>query len=256
METGSNTFFDLKNINLYSLSVFLSKDGFSFAVFDECGKCVVNKSIIFSKSASFDIGEAVENIFYEYTFLKENFQSVKIVFNVDKYTFVPEEFFLKELVENYYTFNFDKLADNESVFYCFSPINNIYTIFAFDTVYAEIAEKYFLNADFFAGISNFIDGVTDVAVGRNSVFANVRNKSLDVVVFCNDKFTVANTFHVNSEEDIVYFLLRAFYNYKLDGSKDLLIIYGDVDAQSQVVDKISYFVKNFVIDNENNKRYL
>ncbi|MDD4142142.1 MAG: DUF3822 family protein [Bacteroidales bacterium] len=253
METG-NKFFDLTYIHKYNLSVFLSKGGFCFVVSDENDTPLLNKTVPLNQFSP--LSQQYRNIINANKFLTEKFASVKILFRKEKYSFVPKEFFSPETVGNFYEFNLGPLCEEEKLLFCPSSVAGLYAVFAFDKLAIEMLENTFEDALFGLTVTNMMDELGDEGVVLGDcVFANFRDKLLEIVVFHNGKLMAANTFAVNSDEDILYFILYAFNNYKLDGDFVPLTLYGDVQPSSSIFQIVPRYIKNFITPDENNKRF-
>ncbi|MDR2083624.1 MAG: DUF3822 family protein [Bacteroidales bacterium] len=256
METGNN-FFDPTYIHKYNLSVFLTKDGFSFIVSDENGNYLLKKNIQIKNSSDNSLTDQYLSIIEDNNILKENFKKKKIIFCTDKFTFIPKEFFDPGDIAEYYNFNIGELEENHSPYYVQSSVSNLFTVFSFNKDVVGFLEKNFTDAEFTASISNFIDLVSDDAVViGNAVFAHKRKDILEIVIYKNNKFFAANSFNVKSEKDTVYFLLSAFNNYDLDGNFVPLSVSGDVNVKSEEFNLLSKYISNLVVSNEDNKWYL
>ncbi|MDL2227459.1 DUF3822 family protein [Bacteroidales bacterium OttesenSCG-928-K03] len=255
METGNN-FFDPTYIHKYNLSVFLSKDGFSFIVSDENYNCLLKKNIQIKDKEEISLTDQYLLILENNNILKENFRKKKIIFCADKFTFIPKDFFDPGYITDYYNFNLGELNDNQMPYYVRSS-SNMFVVFSFNKDLVKLLEENFEGAEFTTSISNFIDSVsTEAVILGKSVFAHKRNDILEIVIYKNNKIFAANSFKVQSDKDIVYFILSAFNNYDLDGNFVPISISGDINPKSKDLDLLSKYITNIVISDEDNKWYL
>lgn len=218
METGNNLPFS-KPYSECKISVFFSKDGYSFIVSDLNDGSTLYESqyIAFKKNSSYQL--SFEESLMSYPYLRNEFGDEELILNVERYTFVPSEFFSVDMVNKYYTFNLGEPDSKEGVFYSLVDSLQMYVIFSYDKAFIDLLENIFPQAQFTPGISLLIDRCDEK--GRelmNAVFARIKKNVLEVVVYKSTKFAMANTFLFVNVKDAEYFLLRAYYNFGFDNS--------------------------------------
>ena len=226
MEIGSRI------INSYSeckISVFFLKDGYYFVITskDDRGEVLSQRNIKFRVDCSYQ--QAFEDSLEQNPILRENFAEMDIVLDVNKYSFVPEEFFTPECSTSYYKFNHGDLSENEGVFFSYIDVANLYVVFSFDKRIIDLLENVFPQAEISPAISMFIEKIYERGKHLvNVVYANISRNVIEIAVFKSAKFMMANTFKFSSVEDAEYFLLKAYSNFRFDNSKVPLFLISDI----------------------------
>ncbi len=244
----------MNNIKGHKLSVFLRKDGFYFAksnlVDKDKYKVYQQEYIEITSPLALDNkSDFFKNSIFKYELQAENFDSVKINFNVDKFTFVPAPLFDLGDLKTYYDFNIGDKELDEEIYYSFSSKTNLYTIFAFNKDVVEFFEKQYNNAEFVAGISDFIDFSIDnsksvISDNDFSIYSKIFNNCLDVVVLKDNMLFVANTFNLKTPNDLVYYLLKPLNDLNLDGNTINLNICGNTNYFTSEIKVLEKYINN------------
>lgn len=242
MELTTNSNLD---INL-KMSIQVSLNGLSF--------CILNsgsQEIKWYYKKDFDkdnnpvkILETIEKIYSEQKILTSTFEEVIVLFSNDLYSLVPREYFLEDEASNYLKFNTKILKTDVVAFDEISlvPINCVYipyiniTNYFFDK-YGEHEYKH--------SITQLIDSLLKYnQPDENLTYINTHNDYYDLVVFKKGEFVLANTFHYESLEDFIYYLLFTLEQLKLDPETIKLYFLGTISKDSEFF-KITYkYIKN------------
>ncbi|MGI6718716.1 MAG: DUF3822 family protein [Bacteroidales bacterium] len=251
MEIGNKY---MNNITGHKLSVFLLKDGFYFAKSNLIAKdkYTVYQSDYVHITSALELDnkeDFYKNAIFKYELQGNKFDSVKINFNVEKYTFVPNTLFDLGDLETYYNFNVGVKELDEDIYYSFSPQANLYTIFAFNKEIVEFFETQYDNAEYVSGISDFIDfALSDcknfISENNYMIYCKILNNYLDVVVLKDNMLFIANIFILKTNNDLVYYLLKPLSDLKLDGNTIYLNICGDTQNLTSEIKILEKYINN------------
>ncbi len=165
----------------------------------------------------------------------------KLIFDNDFYTFVPDELYLKGKEKTYLKFNIE-LDDNDfatsdiikklSIYNIYLPYVNInnYLIDKFQKLEFYHFNTVLLNYLLIKNMSN-------------SCYCFIENGYLKILILKNGEILFFNTYHYNSQDDILYFLILALKDKNLEYVKTPLRVY--YDNQNQEIEiKIKEFFEN------------
>lgn len=174
------------------VSIYRSKDGLA-SLLDE---------LKIESAASFFLENLKEVIRKKH----QHPELIRIYNSPEKYTLIPSSLFLPSKIDDYFQLNFgpknfDEIILHESIL----PIGFV-IIFSIpkwlNNLHSEI-NTY--------GDVKTIQGrnleIAHEIISQNLIFCSIHQDKMDVVVKSNGKFILSNQYEVQSEEDIVYFVL-------------------------------------------------
>ena len=228
------------------MSIQVRLNGFSFCI----KNCSTNEILWYKKvdlgreSSPVKILEEIEKLYAEEEKLQQEFNEVGILFSNDLFTIVPASFFIEEEASTYLKFNtkilqtdvvaHDLLANElVNVYIPYTNINNYF----FDK-YGEFEYKH--------NISVLIDAILAKKQDTKEaqVYLNDYNNYYELVIVQNNKLLLANTFHYETKEDFIYYLLFALEQLDLNPAEVYLWLMGSIVKQTEIYDIAYTYIKN------------
>lgn len=180
--------------------------------------------------------------------------SVSLAVVSEKITLVPEPIFDENVKQVYANFNF-QVEENKQVISVKIRSAGCFAVFAL----AE--EKQQLYRSFFSGIkilhtaTPFLESVLvkDKNENTENVYLNIRPKSMELAVTKNGVLIYYNTFAYTTSEDVIYYLLFAFEQLKLNPETVALQLMGEVEKNDGIYTIIHKYVRHVNFMKRNNR---
>ncbi len=230
------------------LFISINSDHFAYALLDkEKNKFVALTEYRFANPDTIESKlEQLQNIRESDSLLeKNNYSSVCIAVNSSKFALIPSHFYQKELER-------DILALTCS-------INEEEVVFSDQLKYAETHIIYALDRPILAAIGDWFDGAklffgatalieSQLLKNKNNtekiVTVNVRMHDYDIVVTETNRLIFFNSFHYQTSEDFIYFILFTFEQLGLNPENVSLKFAGEVDKTSPTYFITSKYIRN------------
>jgi len=87
---------------------------------------------------------------------------------------------------------------------------------------------------------------------RKKVYVNVASKNFDVIVIQNKQLKFSNSFHFETKEDFIYYILFTFEQLKLDVENIELYFCGDIELESEIYNSTYQYIRNIFFLESNN----
>ncbi len=228
------------------MSIQVRLNGFSFCIIN----CTSNEILWFKKvdlkeeCSPVKILQEIEKLYAEEEMLQQEFNEIGILFSNDLFTIVPASYFIEKDASTYLKFNtkilqtdvvaHDLLSnDLVNVYIPYTNINNYF----FDK-YGEFEYQH--------NISVLIDAVLAKKQDTNSaqVYLNDYSNYYELVIVLDNKLLLANTFHYETKEDFIYYLLFTLEQLELNPSEVYLWLLGTIVKQSEIFEIAYTYIKN------------
>lgn len=249
METGQK--FTVKatkdeKINHKKLSIQVRLNGLSFCLLDSQTREVTwFETIHFPKEYNpVKILGQIQLLYQKQEQLKQPVDEVVLLFSNQLYSLVPEKYFIPEEASSYLKFNTkilktdivaqDVLSQNQIV-NVYIPYTNI-TNYFFDR-YGEFEYRHAVSV------------LTEAALNRDAgeeihMYVNCQSPYFDLVAVKNNRLLLANTFHYQSPEDFIYYLLFTAEQANADPLEFRLFMLGEISEESEIYKMAYTYVKN------------
>jgi len=238
---------NLASSDKYHLSIQVSLDGFSFCILDTSKNKIIGLvSYSFQNTGHEQFNEHVDYILLVNEILKRDFQEIRIIFESQKFTFIPEPLFEERNADLYLNFN-NNLSEDESVMT--DKLRNLeaYNIYAVNDSLKEEILRYFPHAKTNHFLSSLIECLLlkfkNIEL-KNTLFTYVRASHFDVVHIQNNKLTFCNSFNYRSKEDLVYFLMFVFDQLSLNPENVTLTLLGEIRKESISYEFLYRYIRN------------
>lgn len=240
----------------YSLYVEISFDGLVYLIFDEVkNKYIVIESFNFNKVFNdSQLTISLQSIFDGNENIKLDFEKTSIIYKNSKYTFIPSALFIPEQKDLYLKFNQE--IDNLDIIHA-DLIKNIdsYNIYAVPKLLSSFLEANFKNYKLTHHLNSLIDTILykfKNADENRTVFINVSQTMLDILVLEKHRLLLCNTFQYKNGEDFIYYLMFVYEQMKLNPEKNNLTIIGEIDKDSALFAFIEKYIRNISFIERNN----
>ncbi|GAB4287031.1 MAG: DUF3822 family protein [Marinilabiliales bacterium] len=240
--------FDLKNTFDYSLFIQLLPDGFTYSVYDDDNN-------IFLGLRHFYFGENFPSEYYRDTaetiingeeILVKKFKNINLLYYSGKSTFIPQPLFQHDKIADYYRLNFSTAENEEILFNRFKNIPAVCVYGVDSMVYSLFNEKY-SNLNLFHQSIPQIDPVYQFKKNKlkdPEVFVCFNTEFFNLYVLHENDLKYYNSFVYNTKEDVIYYILYAFENLKLDPEKTQIELSGDIEINSDICEWLKKYIRD------------
>ncbi len=241
-----------------TLSIQVSLNGLSFCTLD------ANQQITAIEQDNFGIQLTPEQVLdkIKYTFdhnpaLKGNFDTIEVIHQNDLYTLVPKDLFDPNILKEYLKYNVQVL-ENDFVVYDDLDQHEIITVYI---PYTNINNFFFETfGSFTYKHSSTILTSSLLSQEKNSdratVFANMNEKSFDLIIINKGKLILANTFNHETKEDFLYYLMFTTEQLQLNPEDFVLVFLGDIQKDSEYSDMAHKYIRHVDYGNHSQKKLL
>lgn len=236
--------------NNLKLSIQVSLDGLSFCALDQSGqKIVFFRDLVFPRKLNpIEVLEEIEKVYEEETFLSTRPREVEVLFSNELYSIVPEKFFNEKNASDYLKFNTKILTTDfvaqdylrHKLVNVYIPYTNINNYF-FDT-YGEFQYRHCLSV-----LVDELLSMNEDQKDANKVYLNSTAAGYDLVVISNGELLLANSFHCETKEDFIYYLLFTAEQLDLDPHSLELVLLGRIMEESDTYKIVYNYVRNIEI---------
>ncbi len=235
-----------ENKTLLKLSIQVSLNGLSFCLVNsQKHKLVWYKKITFNKELNpVKVLEEIETFYQNGKHLQQEINEVVLLFSNDLYCLVPEPLFIEKEASSYLKYN-TKILKTDVVAHDTIPeieVVNVYipyiniTNYFFDR-YGEFEYKHCT--------SILIQEILKLSPPEGKqVYLHNYEGYFDLVVIRDGKLLLCNTFHYETKEDFIYYLLFTAEQLKLDPLELNLFLTGSITKSSPFYEIVFSYVKN------------
>ena len=248
-----NEGFSKSKTSSYILSLQIDEKGYSYTIIDTVGKiyAAVNHHNFDKKLADKSISEKAESMIKEDLFLSKNYKAVYFSLITHKSTLVPNEFFNRDNIKQYFTFN-HYLDDYEELHFNFIEEINAYNIFAVPSDLTTLLVNKFPEI-IFVHQNNTI--VADIVERANKakfklplISINVNQNLFDIAIYKDDRFVLLNSYLFNDENDFVYYVMNTLTQFDINPVKSYINLSGFVEKNTKFYQLIREFLPNIKKD--------
>lgn len=236
--------FSAKATHTYELSLLVGADSVYYLVNDAQLNVLALKSFHFDHRLDKSVTLNLKAVFIEDDMLKLPYRVTKIVFTTPHFTLVPSKFYDDKSRLAY----FDNLTSvNGQEQFEFDILKNIesHNVYLAENALIDAMKSTFPQALHFHFITPLIQGFHKIASRRDGyqVFANVRDGQVQVLFFDGKDLVFANSFPFRTPQDLVYFILNVYEQFKLNPEVIPLSISGSLTEDSDIFKFIYRYVR-------------
>jgi len=236
----------------YILTIQLSKEWFSYCILDK----TKNKFIALSsyslaqkkskKTKNEDIRSYVENLTTQFSWLKNPFKKVCIIYVNQRSEIVPSLLFDPSHKEDYLDFVLSK-RENEVVYYDSLPMKNVYNVYALPDQLEKQLTSIFSNCKIMHYSSTLLMNVFFRLVDKNretQLFINVQFGTFNLIISKAGELVYFNTFKITSDDDLTFYLFYVIEHLKLDIKDISLSLMGEIEKGSVIHKSVSKYIRD------------
>ncbi len=232
----------------YILSFQISLDGFSFSLFNsETNKFLSIESVSFKyvKNTA-DVCLLIKGYCAEHSWLNQEFESIRIIFESSKSTLIPAPLFEESEKDVYSKFNFTVPEDHE-VFY--DKLSNLdaFNLYIVPGQLNKTLNEIFPSHHLISQSSVLIESLLIINKNLSAhkrAFVNVRNSYLDIIITDGRKLLYYNAFQYKTSEDFMYYVMFVFEQLHLNPEEIEMVLSGYIDRNSKLFDIAYKYVRN------------
>lgn len=192
------------------LDIFITPDGILCTISDDNRKVILRRDLAIPINEKTNIATLEE--FFNQPEMNVLSDNVNVFVENSIYQLIPSELFRENDIKTLFEITFGKNEDN-ILKYSVLPKWNMHLSFQitekiadfFARLYPEIELKHII----FDLLKNFIKRTEE------AVYLNIRKNAIDLALIADNKLQILNSFDVKTDEDICYFLLNIFEQFKL-----------------------------------------
>ncbi len=174
-----------------------------------------------------------------------NVTSVSLALVSDKITLVPEPLFDEKAKASYGNFTF-AYAENQTVLSAKVRSAGCFAVFALSQEKEKLYHSFFPAIKIMHAAMPLLESVltNDKNESSEKAYIVIRPKSMELAFTKNGSLLYYNTFSHTTSEDVIYYLLFALEQLKLNPETIVLQLIGDVEKNDGVYSIIHKYVRN------------
>ena len=187
----------------------------------------------------------LKDVFFEDYLLKEPYRTIKIVCTTPHFTLIPNKFYNDGQRQLYFE-NLTTL-DDKLVFEADSLKNiDFKNVYALENPLLKFTQATFPFAKRFHIFTALIYGCQKIAEMRqgHQVFANIRDSHIQILFFDGKDLVFANAFPFNTPQDLIYFIMMVYEQFKLNPENIPLSISGAMTEDSDIFKYIYRYIRH------------
>ena len=236
--------FDIEKTKQYSLSIQVSLDGFSFLIVHSSEKKVIAyKSVPLKISSENLLARRLKEWFDTEDLLKKPFNSVFAFIFTENFSLVPYEYTVDKLVDNLTTHLFQQDSNNILIENKIDALN-AKLIFPLPIDVMNVLQLQFNNN------IKIIHPITNLLIypveskKRNSVVILTTKKYFYLILTRNSRLILANSFHAEHLNDLVYSVLNTFKQLEIARSETDLYVSGSRNENAEIKNLLKLYFEN------------
>ena len=243
--------FNSKNTAQYALTVLLGFDSVYYNIVDEANQVLVLRSFHFDHNKKFSIDKALDSTLADDSYLKKIFRTKRIIVDTVHYTCVPTKFFDASQKQLYFK-NINDIVPQENIFLSEDIANtDAVLVYPIERVLYNKINEAFPSAKILNSITTqagFLLSQKKLLIGPNStdrtVCINFRDGYLQIFFFEGNQFVFSNNFKFSAPQDVIYYTLLIYKQFKLNPSTVPLHISGTITEDSDIYKFIYRYIRN------------
>ena len=235
----------------YILTIQHSLDGLSFVIFDTEEQKFLSLKHYHLNESNVPLSILITELQEKEQWNINDFKSVKIIIDNNLNTFVPKEYYQKELESDYLSMLNIKSETQTMSDLISNDIYNIYPVSPDIDNVLKMSDKIKIYHASSIKIDSLIKEFSERIQGTRA-FVNVKNNSYELTIINDTKLIFHNYFNFNTKEDFLYFILFTFEQLKIDNETIPLYFMGLIEEKSVIVELCSRYIRNIRFFNRNN----
>ena len=239
--------FNINKISTYYLILEISMTSYRYCIMDIIRKqyvAIVHKN--FEKTITlYNYLKKLKSFIKDDVYLNKNYKKVDLIFFNNKFTLIPDEFFDKKMLKQYFKFN-NILNEHEEIHFNKikqAKLSNVFTIPSDITTYLvnQFPEIRFLHQGT-PLIEYYTENTKESKSTIPTVILNIYKSSFEFSAVQSGKLLYYNYFKYKTDDDLVYFILNTFNQLDFDVNKVETIIHGSIEGDSSLHKNIKKYL--------------
>lgn len=230
---------DLAHAENYDLSIRLTPDRFSFCIYS------VNDPTVFyyqetGLGSKFTYTESIKRLIFDLGFFSQPFRSTKATVVSPQFTLVPGKFFDRKRAKKLFDYNFHEI---EGKILSDSPLDGIHIVYHLDEEVHSFLSRNLWNPHFRHQATPLLSLFATRAAERGDrcCFVDFHDRFVSLFAF-DEGLLTANMFPATHPQDTLYYITNTWEKLGFDQSADTLLLSGNLDAHTGVIDEFSKFI--------------
>lgn len=267
IHTYSDPGLDKQKIFNHELSIRMHADGLSYCILDQqTGRFLhieaydlagPNKKVYIPGEEEHSGVDKLSELFdHDLNWLCQPYARIRVLYEQGKATLVPEALFREDNIADIFDFNVANghHSEHEIVYDRLSSVN-AYNLYRLPAAIMNLMKKHFPEARIYHHSSALIQSL--IQKYRNtetegSLFVNTAASHLDILRIGDKKLDYYNSFRYNTAEDFMYYLVYVVEQLGLNPESIDLVLMGEVEKQSPLVELIRKYIRNVRYAERNN----
>jgi len=239
--------FNLDHSELYTLSIRLSTDGFSFSVYNPVQDHPFYY-IPYKTKHALSIAANVKEMLQQNESLKRPYKRIRIYTANSNYLPVPFELFDEEQTETFYTQSYPK-DSNSLIFHNILPKANVAMLYTLNKTVYQLLKEQFPEARFYTTASPLTEYFSEKSYLGNSrkLYAYLQGELLTILCFDRGKLLLLNSFPCKQTYDYIYYLLYIWKQLDYDQRRDELHLVGNLPDRDMLVLQLKKYLSQVYI---------
>ena len=235
----------------YILTIQHSLDGLSFVIFDTDEQKFLSLKHYHLNENNIPLSILINELQEKEQWNINDFKSVKIIIDNNLNTFVPKEYYQKELESDYLSLLNIKSETQTMSDLISNDIYNIYPVSSDIDNVLRMSDKIKVYHASSIKVDSLVKEFSERIQGTRA-FVNVKNNSYELTIINDTKLIFHNYFNFNTKEDFLYFILFSFEQLKIDNETIPLYFMGLIEEKSVIVELCSRYIRNIRFFNRDN----
>lgn len=227
----------------YNLLVHIGSQTFQYAVVDtvhEKIKILAEFEIPKGRNLN-DLIQSVEELPESSRLFKFSFNAIKISFETSDYTFIPQELYQEDILEDYGKY-LTQNGDNEILVISLKSAE-IKNVVAIDSQFISSLNRIFYKPKIYNQSIPFIEGVQKLLKREDEevLFVDVQPTSFQAAFYKDFKLEFYNSFEYENADEFNYYLLNLIKSQNIVLEKTPIILSGKVSSNDRLYQRIEKY---------------
>lgn len=233
------------NSDKYKVSIRLRPDGLSFL-----GAIPSERETFFYESTRLDrtksYAQALKEVFFEHSFFTYPYKEVSVVCTNRQYTLVPEVVFDESKKEQVMNFTFG-VPKEKTMHHPLKELDAV-LLFGIDLEVYEFFSRSLVNTRFIHAMSPLLLywRKLNQTVYPKQLYVSIHEDTMDAACFDKGTLLFVNSFYVEEQADVIYYVLYIWKQLGLDQMKDRLVL----SADPVLCSNLRATLQNYVLQTE------
>ncbi len=235
----------------YQLNLLIGADSIYYLISDARNNALTIKSFHQDGRQFMTQISALEEAVKEDENLQLKYGATKIAVFTPHFALIPQKFYDHERRSSYFS-PLTLINSSATLVKDFIKIYSLYNLYPIDLALINQIKRLFPESSCQHSSTRLIEGFRNYTMENQSLqlFLNIRDGYAQFCLFESKQLIYANAFPFHAPEDVAYFALSIFEQFKIDADFSALIISGAITEDSEIFNYLFRFIRkvNFIVD--------